>query len=101
MNRKKEAIAYQKPGYRWLLVLFILFIELTVHIWIRTESTQTMMHISHAQTQLTKLESYTKALSLEKDRLKSDERITRIARIRLGLSEDILDRTVYLNGEDH
>ena len=99
MNQRKEAIKPQKPGYRWLLVIFILFAELTAHIWVRTESTQTIMEISHAQAELAKVQSYTKALSLERDRLKSDARITGIAKIRLGLSEDILNRTVYLQGE--
>ena len=99
MNQRREVIKHQKPGYRWILVIFILFCELTVHIWIRTESTQTMMRITNAQTELTKAQSYTKALSLERERLKSDARITGIAKIRLGLSDDILNRTVYLDRE--
>ncbi|WP_022664409.1 hypothetical protein [Desulfospira joergensenii] len=100
MNQRKETIKYQKPGYRWLLVIFILFCELMVHIWIRTESTQAIIQISNAQEKLTKAQSYTKALSLERDRLKSDARITGIAKIRLGLSENIFDRIVYLDGGD-
>ena len=80
-------------------MIFILFCELTVYIWVRTESTQTMMRITNAQTELAKAQSYTKALSLERERLKSDARITGIAKIRLGLSDDILNRTIYLERE--
>ncbi len=92
----------QKPhrkGLRWLALILVLVCELMAHAWVRTESTQSMMRISEAQTEIQKKISYRKALSLERDRLKSDARITRIARTRLGLSSDIFNQTVYLSGE--
>jgi len=44
--------------------------------------------------------SYGKALSVERDRLKSDTRITRIAGTRLGLSPDAFSQIIYLSKDE-
>ena len=88
-----------RKGLRWFALILILVCELMAHAWIRTESTQAMVRISQAQAQIQKLTSYRKALSLERDRLKSDDRITRIARTKIGLSSDIFNQTIYLSGD--
>lgn len=93
---KAHGIKKQKVHYRWLVLILILFCQLMVHAWIRTESTQTMLRISRIQSGTAKSLSYGKALGVERDRLKSDARITRIATTRLGLSTDILNQTIYL-----
>jgi cell division protein FtsL len=90
----------QKIGYRWLALILVLFCELMVHTWVRTESTQAILRISQAQAEITKKASYGKALAVERDRLKTDSRITRIARTRLGLSTNIFNQTIYLSGEN-
>lgn len=90
----------QRVGYRWLALILVLFCELMVHAWVRTESIQAIVRISNAQTGITTSLSYGRALSVERDRLKSDERITRIARTHLGLSPDTFSQTIYLSGED-
>lgn len=89
-----------RVGYRWLALILVLFCELMGHAWVRTESTQAILRISNAQAAITKRLSYGKALSVERDRLKSDSRITRIARTRLGLLTDTFNQTIYLSGDD-
>ena len=89
----------QRIGFRWLLLIPVLFLELLTYTWIRTESTQTIYRISNAQSELSDRISYRKELALERDRLKSDARIIRIARSKLGLTTDVFNQTIYLEGE--
>jgi len=99
MTIKHKTQKKQRVGYRWLALIVVLFCELMVHAWVRTESTQTIVRISNAQAGITKSLSYGRALSVERDRLKSDARITRIARTHLGLSTDTFSQTLYLSGD--
>lgn len=99
MVRPNEIRKPHKRGLRWFFLILVLVSELLVHTWVRTESTQAMMRISKVQADIQKAISYRKALGLERDRLKSDARITRIARTRLGLSSDNFNRTIYLPGD--
>jgi cell division protein FtsL len=100
MTPKHKPLEKQRVGYRWLALILVLFCELMVHAWVRTESTQTILRISNAQTAIAKSLSYGRALSVERDRLKSDARITRIARTHLGLSPDTASQTIYLSRDD-
>lgn len=89
-------------GFRWLMIISIVFCGLLTHTWIRTESTQTMIRISEAEKKLLKMLSYQKELSLEIDHLKSEDRIRRIARSRLDLLRDIGENTHYISmGSDN
>ncbi|MEH0022730.1 MAG: cell division protein FtsL [Desulfobacter sp.] len=99
MSHVHDIPGQYKKGIRWFALILVLVCGFMAQAWIRTESTQTMLRISKAQAALQKQQSYGKALGLERDRLKSDSRITRIARTHLGLSSDIFDRTIYLSGE--
>ncbi len=90
----------QKIGFLWLVIISLIFIELLVYTWIRTESTQTILRVSKARAAHIEKVSYNKALNVERDRLKSDDRITRIAKTRLNLSNDTLDQTIYLLEDD-
>lgn len=85
---------------KWLVVLSVLFGELLLHTWIRTGATQVTLEISLAQSQLSDLLSYQKELTLERDRLKSDNRIIGIARTQLGLTEEVFNQTLFLEKED-
>lgn len=80
----------------WFVILCVLFCQLLAYTWIRTESTQTILRVSRLQETYTKKTSYKNALSIERDRLKSDDRITRIAKTRLNLSTDTVSQTIYL-----
>ncbi len=99
MRNPQNNLIQHRAGLRWLALILVLFCELMAHTWVRTESTQSILRISKAQTEIHKKMSYRKALGLELDRLKSDARITRIARTRLGLSTDIFNQTIYLSGD--
>ena len=98
MRNPHENLIQHRAGLRWMALILILFCELMAHTWVRTESTQSILRISKTQAEIHKKMSYRKDLGLELDRLKSDARITRIARTRLGLSTDIFNQTIYLSG---
>lgn len=99
MVRPNEIRKPRQRGLRWFFLILVIVSELMANTWIRTESTQTIFRISKAQADIQTAISYRKALGLERDRLKSDARITRIARTRLGLSSDIFNQTIYLSGD--
>lgn len=92
----KKTIRPQKAGFRWIAVICLIFFELLAYTWIRTESTQTILRVSKAQEALINKNSYNKALLVERDRLKSDDRITRVAKTRLNLTTDTQNQTIYL-----
>ncbi len=96
----QKQILPQRQGFRWLLIIGIIFCELLLYTWIRTESTQASIRVSKYRDSLAQQNSYYKALSVERDRLKSDDRITRIAKTRLKLSTDTAKQTIYLPGEN-
>lgn len=97
-NIPPKNIQAKKPGLCWFVIISIIFCELLVYTWIRTESTQTILRVSREQEVFSKKTSYRKALSVERDRLKSDDRITRIAKTRLNLFTDTVNQTIYLSG---
>ena len=96
MARRNDIPVQQRKGLRWFALILILICEFMAHAWVRTESTQAMLRISQTQAEIQKTLSYRKALGLERDRLKSDARITRIARTRLGLVKPDAQQTVTL-----
>lgn len=93
---KKPAPAPKKIGWHWFLIIAALFCELLGYAWIRTESRHAMLRISSAERQLIEYQTYQKALSIEVDRLKAEERIRRIATHRLDLIRDPGTQTHYL-----
>lgn len=98
MKKSHDNLIQHRAGLRWLALILILVCELMAHTWVRTESTQSILRISKTQAEIHNKRSYRKALGLERDRLKADARITRIARTRLGLSTNISNQTIYLSG---
>lgn len=100
MNQKHAAQKHTGTGIKWLILICILFAELLVHTWVRTESTQTILDISSAQARLSTLLSYQKELTLERDRLRSDDRIIRIAASQLNMTNDVFNQTIYLKKEN-
>jgi hypothetical protein len=87
-------------GTIWFLIIFIIFSELMAYTWIRTESTQALLRISKEEELLLGKRSYHKALLAEKEWLKSDARITQIAKNRLNLSTVTMKQIIYLSGEN-
>jgi len=98
-NLRQKALPPQKAGFCWIAVIFLIFCELLAYTWVRTESTQTILRVSHAQEMLIDKKSYHKALMVERDRLSSDDRITKIAKTKLNLSTDTLKQTIYFSGD--
>ncbi|MFH2093832.1 MAG: hypothetical protein ABIJ31_15840 [Pseudomonadota bacterium] len=89
-----------KPiGLFWILIIGLFFSELLAYTCVRTETTQMLFNISQAQEMLTQEQSYQKSLMVERDRLKSDDRITRIAKTRLNLSGNTSAQTIYWTGD--
>ncbi|MDZ7664313.1 MAG: hypothetical protein U5K27_03125 [Desulfotignum sp.] len=84
---------------KWVLILAVLFGELLLHTWVRTGATQRTLEISLAQSRLSDLLSYQKELTLERDRLKSDNRIIAIGRSQLDLTEEVFNQTIFLGKE--
>ena len=95
-NIKKETKQPQKIGFKWVIVISIIFCEFFTYALVRTESTQTILGTFNIRKELAQKISYQKALLIERERLKSDERITKIAKTRLNLITDTLSQTIYL-----
>ena len=89
----------KNSALKWVLILSVLFGELLLHTWVRTGATQVTLEISLAQSRLSDLLSYQKELTLERDRLKSDNRIIAIGRSQLGLTEEVFNQTIFLGKE--
>ncbi len=96
----RKQIKPQRVGFRWLIIIGIIFSELLVYTWVRTESSQASIRVSRHRDSLAQQASYLKAISVERDRLRSDDRITKIAKTRLNLSTDTSKQTIYLPGEN-
>jgi cell division protein FtsL len=99
-NIPRKIMPPKKAGLHWIVIICIIFCELLAYTWVRTESTQTILQISTLQKTLTEKGAYQKALSVERNRLKSDERITRIAKTRLNLSTVTMNQTIYFPAQD-
>ncbi len=96
MKGASPAGRYPKPIYRWLVLISFVFAAVMSYTMVRTKSTHTILSISKSQGRLERVRSYQKELILEVERLKSNRRITGIARTQLELEPYTLDRTIYL-----
>jgi len=94
-ERQINAMQNQK-GLLWFFLIIVLAAELICNAWIRSESNQAMIMITKTESNIRDMADYRQALGVEIERLKSEARITRIARTRLGLAPDIFNETIYL-----
>lgn len=99
MNTSQKQIdsIQNRKELRWVLLIIVLAAELICNAWIRSESNQAMIMVARTESQIRDMADYRQALSVELERLKSEARITRIARTRLGLTPDIFNQTIYLS----
>lgn len=95
----RSKITQTNTGPIWLVIILVVFSELLVYTWVRTESTHGLLRISKAEEVLLKKQSHQKNLLLEKEWLTSDERITAIGRTHLNLSTVTLNQTIYISGD--
>ena len=98
MNTPKHQIHpfQNRKGLWWFLLIVVLAAELISNSWIRSESNQAMIMIAKTESRIRNLTDYRQALGMEIERLKSEARITHIARTQLGLAPDIFNQTIYL-----
>lgn len=98
MNTPQKQIdsIQNRKGVLWFFLIIVLAAELICNAWIRSESNQVMIMIAKTESRIQDLADYRQAMGVEIERLKSDARITRIARTRIGLVPDILNPTIYL-----
>jgi len=100
-NRKRQADKSRKGDFgKWIVILFLFLFELLIYTGTRLECTSTEFSISDARAEQQRLESYRAELLLEKERLGSPERISRIARTRLDLVVPDHNQVVYLENWD-
>ena len=85
-----------RQGLRWFFIIMVLAAELICNAWIRSESNQAIIMAARTESHIRDLADYRQALGVELERLKSEARITHIARTRLGLTSDIFNQTIYL-----
>jgi cell division protein FtsL len=90
MNREKGKSSEKKTRNTGLIalgvVLMVFFIcELLVYTWCRVQYTQVGYEISRATQEQTRLMAVQEELQLERARLKSPERLKRIAETSMGL----------------
>ncbi|PIE63181.1 MAG: cell division protein FtsL [Desulfobacter postgatei] len=97
--QKQTDATQSRKGLLWFFLILVLAAELICNSWIRSESSQAIIRITDTERRLRKLAAYRQALGVEIERLKSEARITRIARTRLGLASDIFNQTIYLPKE--
>ena len=94
--RQQSDSIQNQTGLLWFFLIIVLAGELICNAWIRSESNQAMIMIAKTEHRIQELADYRQALGVEIERLKSDTRITRIARTRLELAPDIFNETIYL-----
>ena len=98
MNTPQQQIdsIQNRKGLLWFFLIMVLAAELICNAWIRSESNQAMIMIAKTESRIRNLTDYRQALGMEIERLKSEARITHIARTQLELAPDIFNKTIYL-----
>ena len=84
-NRKRKKVDSPKMVGIWILLLLIFVGELLLYTWCRMQCVRTGYEISAHTKKNRELTALQKSLKVELARLKSPERIARIAQTQLGL----------------
>jgi cell division protein FtsL len=84
-NRKVKKVQGSKMMGVWLLLLFLFVGELLLYTWCRVQCVRTGYEISDLAKKNRDLTALQKGLRVELARLKSPDRIAKIAQDRLGL----------------
>ncbi|MEA1967179.1 MAG: cell division protein FtsL [Thermodesulfobacteriota bacterium] len=94
---KTKKKSKKKISGKWFVILSFFIFELLIYTGIRLEYTNTEYRISDAMGKQKKLKSYRAELLLEKERLASPERISKIAGTRLELVVPDHNQIIYLH----
>jgi cell division protein FtsL len=94
MNRKKS----RKPKFTglWMLILVLFMGELFFYTWCRVKNVRYGYEVANKTDEKTQLLAYQNNLKIELARLKSPERIARIAHDQLGLSIPRAEQTIVM-----
>ncbi len=85
MNKKKQYTPGRKSVPVWILLIALFIGELFFYTWCRVQCVNTGYEISEEAKKYARLRGINRNLNVEHERLKSPERISRIAREKLGL----------------
>jgi len=80
----------------WMLLMSIFIMELLFYTWCRVQNTNYGYEISNETQNQRQLTAYQNNLKIELARLKSPDRIAKIAQEQLGMMMPTTDRTILL-----
>ena len=94
--KPNKKIQPQQPIAVWILLLVVLIMEMLLYTWSRVQCLRLGYGISAAIEKQRDMQQLQNNLKIELARLKSPERITKIARERLGLRPPKPEQTVII-----
>ena len=95
-KKKKGKQRNPKVTIAWLVVMFAFIAELLFYTWCRVQYVQVQYEIQEYTTRIRKLSAMQDNLKIELARLKSPQRISKIAREQLGLVRPSPKQTIIL-----
>ena len=95
-KKKKGKQRNPKVTITWLVVMFAFIAELLFYTWCRVQYVQVKYEIQEYTTRIRKLSAMQDNLKIELARLKSPQRISKIAREQLGLVRPSPKQTIIL-----
>jgi len=93
--RNTRARKFKTTGM-WMIMMFIFITELLFYTWCRVQNVQHGYEISREAHNQKKLIAYQNNLKIELARLKSPDRIAKIATQQLGLIMPTTDKTILM-----
>ena len=95
-KKKKPKDRNPKVTIAWLVLMFAFIAELLFYTWCRVQYVQVKYEIQAQTTRVRKLSAMQDNLKIELARLKSPQRISKIARDQLGLVTPSQKQTIIL-----
>jgi cell division protein FtsL len=95
-RKKKNKQRNPKVTAAWLLLMFAFIAELLFYTWCRVQYVRVGYEIQEQTTRIRKLSAMQDNLKIELARLKSPQRIAKIARTQLGLVTPSPQQTIIL-----
>lgn len=95
-RKKKNKQRNPKVTIAYLLLMFAFIAELLFYTWCRVQYVRVKYEIQEQTTRFRKLSAMQDNLKIELARLKSPQRITKIARTQLGLVTPTSKQTIVL-----
>ncbi|MEJ2282915.1 MAG: cell division protein FtsL [Desulfobacterales bacterium] len=95
-KNKKRKQRNPKVTVAWLLLMFAFIAELLFYTWCRVQYVRVGYEIQEQTTRIRKLSAMQDNLKIELARLKSPQRIAKIARTQLGLVTPSPQQTIIL-----